>query len=100
MPKLNQIIAVEKGTKSTVENEITKTYHLVQKGELFGGLSRVYTPKDDEGEILPPEKTNVIVTVPDLVKAFSGSLITLFDITATKVYANTGARADVKIDDE
>lgn len=98
MPKLNQIIAVEKGTKSTVENEITKTYHLVQKAELFNGLSRQYQPKDDEGEILPGEKTNVIVTVPDLVTAFSGSLTTLFDVTATKVYANTGARADVVVD--
>lgn len=27
-PKLNQIIAVEKGAKSTTENEITKAYHL------------------------------------------------------------------------
>jgi hypothetical protein len=100
MAKLNQIIAVEKGAKSTTENEITRAYHMIQKAELFNGLSRVYTPKNEDGEELPPEKTNVIVSVNELVQAFSGSLTSLFDVTATKVYANTGARADVKVDDE
>lgn len=99
-PKLNQILAVEKGAKSTTENEITRVYHLVQKGEVFTGLSRHYTPKDDAGEELPAEAVNVVVTVPDLVNTFAGSLAGLFDITATKVWANTGASANVTIDGE
>lgn len=100
MTKLNQVIAVEKGAKSTVENEITKSYHLAQKAELFAGLDRQYTPKEDGAEVLPAEGQKVVVTVPELVTAFSSSLTKLFDITATKTYANTGAKADVKVDGE
>jgi hypothetical protein len=98
--KLNQIIAVEKGAKSTLENEVTRVYHLVQKAEVFNGLTRVYTPKDDEGEQLPGEGTNVITNVEELVQAFSGSMTKLFDITATKNVANTKAKANVVIDGE
>jgi hypothetical protein len=100
MPKLNQIVAVEKGAKSVVENEITKAYHLAQKAEVFNGIERKYQPKDEEGEQLPGESQKVITTVPELVQAFSVSLTKLFDVTATKTYANTGAKADVKVDGE
>jgi len=99
-PKLNQIIAVEKGAKSTTEGEITKAYHLIQKPEVFSGLDRQYTPKNDEDETLPGESQKVMVTVNELVQAFSVSLTKLFDVTATKTYANTSARADVKVDGE
>lgn len=100
MPKLNQIIAIEKGMKSSTESEITEAYHIAQKPEVFNGLTRVYEPKDEEGEILPPEQQNIIITAPDLTKLFSSSLAKLFDITATKVYGNTEAKADVVVDGE
>jgi hypothetical protein len=99
VPKLNQIIAIEKGAKSTNESEVTRAYHLLQKPDVFSGLARTYTPKNEDGEELPSEAVNVIVTVPALVDAFSNSLTRLFDITATKVFANTKAVADVVVDD-
>lgn len=98
MAKLNQIIAVEKGAKSTLENEITRVYHLIQRSEVFNGITREYQPKDDEGETLPSEGTNVIANVEELVQAFSISMTKLFDITATKTQANTLAKANVVVD--
>lgn len=100
MPKLNQVIAIEKGMKSTTESEITDSYHLAQKPEVFNGLSRVYEPKDELGETLPPEQQVITMTAPLLSKVFSASLVKLFDITATKVYGNTKATADVVVDGE
>jgi hypothetical protein len=100
MPKLNQIIAIEKGMKSTTESEITEAYHLAQKPEVFNGLNRIYEPKDEMGEPLPPEQQVITMTAPELTKMFSASLVKLFDITATKVYGNTNAKADVVVDGE
>lgn len=98
MTKLNQVLAVEKGAKSSTESDITKAYHLVQKPEIFSGLVRTYEPKDEDGERLPGESQNVIATVPDMVSTFANSLTRLFDITFTKVAANTEAVADVVVD--
>lgn len=98
MSRLNQIVAIEKGAKSSTESDITKTYHLIQKPEIFSGLIRTYEPKDDAGEQLPPETQNVIVTVKELVESFTASLTRLLDISYTKVDANTGARADVIVE--
>lgn len=45
MPQLNQIIAVRKGLAVRTEREVTDVYKQLQKKDLFGGLSRVYTPR-------------------------------------------------------
>ena len=55
MPRLNQIIAVEKGIKSQSFSELTDAHHAVQKPALLSGISRTYRPKDEEGETLPSE---------------------------------------------
>lgn len=99
MTRLNQIVAIEKGAKSTTESDITKAYHLIQKPEIFQGRLRTYEPKAEDGEQLPPETQNVIVTVKDLTDNFTGSLTRLLDVTFTKVYANGGAKADVVVGD-
>ena len=66
MAKLNQIIAVEKGVKSAVSREVTDNYHQLQKAALLTGISRTYTPRDDEGDKLPAEYTKVQVNAMDV----------------------------------
>lgn len=98
MAKLNQIIAVEKGVKSKSLQDITAAHHKVQKPALLAGISRTYQPKDEEGEQLPPESTRVQVQAEDVLREMSASLTRLFDVTATKDWANCSARADVTVD--
>jgi hypothetical protein len=98
MAKLNQIIAVEKGVKSKSFQELTEAHHVVQKPSLLSGLSRVYQPKDEEGEQLPPESTRVQVKTEEILRQMSATLTRLFDVTATKDWANCGANADVVAD--
>ncbi|WP_043614808.1 DUF7873 family protein [Nonomuraea candida] len=98
MTKLNQILAVEKGVKSDVQRKVTDAYHQIQKAPLLSGLSRTYQPIDDEGEQLPPESTRVQVQVDEVLKGVGAALTRLFDVTATKDWANCEARASVKID--
>lgn len=98
MTKLNQIVALEKGLKSRAESEITKIYHVLQKTALFTGLSRMYQPKDEDGDHLPAEKTIVQTTVKDQLDAAAKHLSNLFDVVATKEWGNTAAMADVVVD--
>ncbi|BCJ63561.1 hypothetical protein [Polymorphospora rubra] len=98
MAKLNQIIAVEKGVKSKSFAELTEAHQAVQKPALLSGLSRTYQPKDEEGEQLPPESTRVQVQAEEVLRGIGTTLTRLFDVTATKDWANRVATANVVVD--
>jgi hypothetical protein len=98
MPKLNQIIAVEKGIKSRSFQELTEAHHALQKPTLLSGISRTYRPKDEEGEQLPPESTRVQAKAEEVLRETAAILTKLFDVTAIKDLANCVAKADVLID--
>ncbi|NRQ32008.1 hypothetical protein HII36_09165 [Nonomuraea sp. NN258] len=100
MTKLNQILAVEKGVKSDVQRKVADAYHQIQKTPLLSGISRTYQPIDDEGEQLPPESTRVQVQADTVLKDVSEALTRLFDVTATKDWANCHAKASVTVDGE
>ncbi len=95
---LNQIIAVEKGVKTKSHVELSSAHHGLMKSELLLGLTRTYTPKDDDGDKLPSESTRVQVRAEEVIARTGEILTELFDVTATKDYANGEAKADVVID--
>ncbi|HEY0698698.1 MAG TPA: hypothetical protein VGD43_12925 [Micromonospora sp.] len=98
MARLNQIIAVEKGVKSRSFADLSEAQRLVQKAPLLSGISRTYQPKDEDGEQLPAESTRVQVQAEDVLRQVSDTLVRLFDVTATKDWANCVARASVVVD--
>ncbi|WP_437893700.1 DUF7873 family protein [Sorangium sp. So ce124] len=98
MPRLNQIIAIEKGVKARSHQRLTEAHHALQKPALLSGISRTYRSKDEEGEQLPPEATRVQAKAEDIIRSTVDILSELFDVTATKDYANCKARADVVVD--
>ena len=98
MARLNQIVAVEKGVKSRSFQELTEAHHVLQKPALLSGIARTYRPKDEEGEQLPPESTKVQVKSEEVIKKTAEILTRLFDVTATKDWANSKAVADVVVD--
>ncbi len=98
MAKLNQIIAVEKGIKSQSFQDLTESHHALQKPTLLSGIARTYRPKDEEGEQLPPESTRVQARAEDIIRETAQTMTRLFDVTATKDWANTRARADILVD--
>lgn len=98
MPKLNQIIAIEKGIKNSAEKRVNRIQKSFARPELLLGISRNYQPKDDDGEMLPPESKLVQVRVQQGLSEVAEALTELFDITATKDWANQAAKADVSVD--
>lgn len=96
--KLNQVIAIEKNIKSRALQELTEAHHSLQKIALLSGISRTYRPKDEEGEQLPPESTKVQVKCEEVIRTTAETLTKLFDVVATKDWANCKAKADVVVD--
>jgi hypothetical protein len=93
--KLNQVIAIEKGTKSRALQELTEAHQTLQKPALLAGIARTYRPKDEEGEQFPPESTRVQIKAEDIVRKTTDELTKLFDVVATKDWANCTAKADI-----
>ena len=100
MHKLNQILAIERGTKSRINGEITKMHHTLQKPALLNGFSKTYQRKNEDSDSYPPERQRVQVVAADMLKRAGRLLAELADVTATKDYANCQARADLVVDGE
>jgi len=98
--KLHEILAVEKSVKPRQYSEITKLDRASKNPELYYGLSKTYTSRDEDGEQFPPEKVMVRMNVKDVIETVGKSLVELFDITATKDFGNTHACADIKLGDK
>ena len=103
MPKLCKIIAVETSVKTRVETELTEAHKALQKSELFNGLARRYSPRDDDpskpaGEKLPDEDKKVQFKAEEIIRVTGEKLTELFDVNAVREYGNTSAKADVIVD--
>jgi len=98
MPKLNQIIAIEKGEKTRSHKSLTETYREVDKEPLYKGISRTYQPRDDDGENFPDERQNVQLTYQQALRNMRDALTRLYDVTATKDWANSEAKADIVVE--
>jgi hypothetical protein len=98
MPKLSQVLGVERKTRTRVQREVTDLYREVCHGDNFAGFNRTYRPMDDEGELFPPESKLVQMKVDDVLTALRALETELFDSVATKEWGNTHARADLVVD--
>jgi hypothetical protein len=99
MPRLNQIIALVGGEKPRAQSEITQLAHVVQKPDLFNGMSRSYDPRDEEGEKLPSEEFHVRHRVSEATDRATTAWTKLWDLVACQDQTNCspGARASVAV---
>jgi len=96
--KLNQIISLEKGVKAEAARQFSDLHHASQRPAPFAGLTRTYQPKDEEGDRLPSESTQVQLRADDILDSVAVALTRLFDVVATKDLTNTTAKANIVVD--
>jgi len=99
--KLNQVIAIVSGEKSKREAAITKAYHKLQRTDLFEGMTRRYSPLEDDptgANKLPDEDKLVQENVPEVLADVRVDLEAMINMVATQDSGNTMARADITID--
>src|SRR5438445_12843059 len=100
MTKLNQVIAIEKGSKTRIYSAITELHKNAQKPELYYGFNKNYEPKDADGEQYPPESKKVMLRASDVLSETQKLFTEYLDITATKDFANVTAKADISLGDD
>lgn len=96
--KLNQILAIEKGTKASSNRSLTDLHKKSQVQALYDGRERTYRSTTEEGEKFPSESQKVQLKGRNVLKDVQASLAELFDITLTKDKANLEATADIVVD--
>jgi hypothetical protein len=102
MTKLHQILAVERGVQADADRKVALALRGTnvdgEASPLFG-KTRVYEPKQEDGDTFPSETQRVQIKVQkDVLPAITEALTRLFDVKFTREAANTEAFADVKID--
>ena len=97
-PKLNQILAIEKGVKKLDYADLSKAHHVLQKTTLFNGHNRTYAPVDEDGVVYPQDINPVQMNASVLVSEVKSQLNELFNVIATKDFGNTLAKADIVLD--
>lgn len=97
MAKLHQILAVEADVRNQAQKDLTQAHHGLQKAEMLAGQNRRYQPIKDDGEKLPPEGNLRQTRVPKVIQETAAILAKMFDVTATRDFANMGAKADVVV---
>ena len=94
--RLNQVIAIEKSTKTKVQHDVDVVYKMAQKPSLFDGFVKKYNKKDENDDEVPPQTQNVTASAPRLLAEIAERWMPLFDVTAQKDFANCGAKADLR----
>lgn len=98
--RLNQIVAIEKGVKNRVYAAASEVYKTFQKPDLFKGQTRTYAPKDEDGERFNDETQLVQFRADELLEQVREGMEEHWDLCAIRDHANTGAKADVVVDDK
>lgn len=96
--KLCQIVALASGKKSRSESAFGSIHHKLEKKELLNGISRAYTPRDEDGEKVPSESKHVQFSVSQAISEVTSVLADLLDTVATQDASNCVARASVAVD--
>jgi hypothetical protein len=98
--QLHQIIALEKGIKARTAADLVASASVLSRPELLSGVERTYQPKEDGGEVLPPESKRIQVRATDVLADVRTAMTRLLDVTLTKDATNDTAHADIVVDGE
>ncbi len=96
--RLNQVLAIESDLKKRVYSELTELDKACRKPDLLNGFVSTYEPLAEDGEMFPPEHKRVQFNTREVLQTIHKSLGELFDIEATKDFANCDAKADIVVD--
>lgn len=96
--KLNQVVAIEKGTKEERQRAFTAAYQLFDNDPRFQGLIRTYQPLADGDFVYPAENQRVQVKVNEVFNVVENALTRMWDVVVTKDIGNQNASADIVVD--
>lgn len=100
--KLSQVLATEKDLRTHGYKRTSEIYKTFQKPEGFNGFAKTYRKKDEndeKAEEFPPERKVVQHDAAALLEEVREHMLRLFDVEATKDFANCNAKASIVVDE-
>lgn len=91
--KLAEIIAIQKDVTRKFEDVSSTAYRVAPKAPMFNGFTKTYTTREEGGDSLPAEATNVQVTVAGLIESLRAPMVRMVDVLATKDMTNRTSSA-------
>lgn len=98
--KLNGVIAVEKDYKNHAHKIGSEIHLRLKKPDFFNGQYKTYQKKKENDDTFPPDNKHVQYKVPELLNKLKKAYIPLYNITIQKDEANSGASADIVVDNK
>jgi hypothetical protein len=99
MTRLNALLGILSGAKSRAKSAKDTAHHLLQKGHLFNGFVKTYSPLDDEnGDHFPDESQLVQHNVETELAELVGPWARMIDLQASVDRTNQEARAQIALD--
>lgn len=98
--RLHEVIAVQKGVRQRNTQETDNLHKMLQKSDLFNGMTRKFQPLDDESnEKYPDENKKVQTTVAAVLESMANYTAEIVNLEATNDKTNTLASADIILPD-
>lgn len=97
MTHLSVLLALEKGARERAHQAVTALHREAQKAQLYDGLSKTYRPKNEDGDVQPPQSQNVRAHADEVLVQLADLLRRPWDLTATRDETNRHAVADVVV---
>ena len=76
---------------------LTETHRGWNKDAIAGIVKR-YTPRDENGEKLPPENKNIHLDVTKKIEELTKNFVDFWDVVATQETGNVGATSPISVD--
>lgn len=102
MARLSQIIAIQKDNKTRAEQAAAFAYHQLQRKnpDPLVGMTKVYTPTDENGAQQPSVESRVQYTVEEALRDVSAKTARYLDLLAARERTDQTATANVVIGDK
>ena len=94
----HQLLAILSSAKNEATRVVTDIDKIVQKSDLFFGMNRTYSPKEEEGEVYPSECKRVRYSVSEQIEDFRKGFQEYMKLAAMQDFTNCIAKADIVID--
>lgn len=98
MARLSQIIAIKKDAQTKAERVTATIYHQLQKPEPLTGITKTYSPRDENGEALPSQGNRVQYTVEEGLTEITAATSRYLDILAAQEATDQVAKANIVVD--
>jgi hypothetical protein len=98
--QLHSLLCAEQDLVQQTNNVFSEaTSFMVKKTDHFDGIKKIYVPKEEDTDMVPPEGREVISTVKEQLDYIATSFVKSLDATVSKEQTNSSGRAmaDLKV---